>query len=204
MKIFKIVNGYFQVNTYIVGDDEGKSCYIIDPGQFPKPILKKAKEEFKEVKGILVTHGHFDHTWGIDYLVDNLNCPVYMSDKDFCHIDGSFKDNPVFASVLVTLKCKVTSCFELKDDNIIVYETPGHSKGSVSYFFKNENILFTGDALFRGAVGRTDLPGGSEKETISTLKFFKSLDDSIIIYPGHEGQSTIKEEKLFNPYLLSI
>lgn len=204
MNIFKLVNGNFSVNTYVIGVEDKSFCYIIDPGVNPTQAIKTALN-YKKVKGILLTHGHFDHTSGVDACVEVFKCPVFMNLLDIPHVDGTYiKTKQMPESLSCIVNSEITDCFKLKDDNIIIYETPGHTKGSVSYYFTKENVLFTGDALFKDSIGRTDLPGGSNKQSYETICFFKSLKDNITVYPGHEEETTIGREKLCNSYLLSI
>lgn len=198
--MIKIVNSLFQENTYLI--DAGENlCYIIDPGSDFKNISRKIDENFNGVKAILLTHGHFDHFMSCSNLVDKYNCPVYLSNEDKSlaigedSIIGSPIDNKNYLLLVDTI-----DAWEIGklDKNIYVYETPGHSRGSVCFHFKKENIIFTGDTMFKRGMGRVDLFGGNYRQIIESLKFLCSLKEDLTVYPGHEGQTTIKEEKLYN------
>lgn len=201
MKCIQVYNSYIGENTYLIGDDE---CYVIDPGSDGKKIDKEIQKNFKGVKAILLTHAHLDHIMSVDYLVDIYHCKVYMSPKDQAYVDGSYSTNYMMRNAIVTLKCETTDIYTLPDKNVLVYETPGHSKGSVCLHFVNEQILFTGDTLFYMSIGRTDLPGGSQKEMIQSLRFIKTLPDNLKVYPGHEQTSILEFEKKHNMYLSQV
>lgn len=200
-KIITVINSFIGENTYLIGDEE---CYIIDPGSDAKNIARKVNENFKGVKAILLTHGHIDHVLGVDYLVETFNCPVYLHPLDLPFINGEYEEKYRFIGIACVLKAKTIDVFKIPDDNIIIYETPGHSKGSVCFYFKDEKALFSGDCLFMGSIGRTDLVGGSYKEMLSSLKILKRLDDDVIVYPGHEAKTTLEMEKKYNPFMTQV
>ncbi len=201
MKCIKIPNGYFQVNTYLIGDED---CYVIDPGQEFKLILNKIQANFKGVKAILLTHAHIDHIGSVDRLVEIYHCDVYLHPADTMYIDGSLRNDRMMRNAIITLTTTPKSVFDLKDPEIIVLETPGHSKGSVCYWFKNEKIIFTGDTLFAVDIGRTDLPGGSTPEIMKSLEILKELPDELIVHPGHEESTELGREKICNMYLSRV
>lgn len=201
MKCLKHVNSYIGVNTYLVGDD---TCYIIDPGSDGKIIAKKVQENFKGVKAILLTHAHIDHILSVDYLADLFHCPIYLHSGDLEYVNGSYSSNYMIRDFLVEIKNPISDVLTLNDPNIRIYETPGHSKGSVCFHFLKEKLLFTGDTLFAFSIGRVDLPGGSQKEMWASLRFLKTLDDDLIVHPGHEESSSIGLEKKRNYYLSKV
>lgn len=199
--ILKITNGRYRVNTYLVGIKD-QSCYIIDPGEDFKIIKTKIAENFTGIKAILLTHGHFDHVGSVDRLVETYNCPVYLSYDDLPLVKDSdkywvenFRDN------LVKVLSPITDVDDLFDKNIVVYHTKGHSKGGVCYLFVDESALFSGDTLFYHTVGRTDLPGSSNRELNESLIMLKKLNNDINVYPGHGKSTSIMEEKNNNPYM---
>lgn len=198
--MIKIVNSLFQENTYLI--DAGDSlCYVIDPGSDFRNISLKIDENFNGIKAILLTHGHFDHFMSVKRLVEKYAAPVYLSDEDIEIANGnkSLIDSPITDSKYL-LDVKTNNAWEIGniDKNIFVYETPGHSKGSVCFYFKKENILFSGDTMFYHGMGRVDLYGGNYHKIIESLKFLCTLNPNIKVYPGHEQSTTILEEKRYN------
>ena len=204
MEIVRVRNGMFSTNTYLIGDNDG--CYVIDPSDDYIRIKRTIDERFfSKVKGILLTHGHLDHVGSVDKIVNDYQCKVYLSDNDKLYIDGSLASYPNnLQEFNIKLNCHTIDAYLIDDSNIIVYETPGHTPGSVCYLFKNENVIFVGDTLFKGSVGRTDLTGGSTKDLMKSLKIFKYMPDELKVYCGHEGETTIGQEKRYNPYLKNI
>jgi len=200
-EIIKVTNGRYRVNTYLIGE-KAQCCYVIDPGEDFKIIKSKIAENFTGIKAILLTHGHFDHVGSVDRLVNTYNCPVYLSDEDLplvTNTDKYWLDN--FKDNLVYVMSPILDVDTLLDKNIVVYHTKGHSKGGVCFFFVEEKVLFSGDTLFYHTVGRTDLPGSSNRELNESLFLLKRLDDDVKVYPGHGKCTLIGEEKMNNPYM---
>ena len=168
--MIKVVNYLFQENTYLV-ETENNFCYIIDPGSDFKNICKKIDENFKGVKAILLTHGHFDHFMSVEKLVEKYGVKVYMSneDKEIASGEISLLGSPIENKNYLLL-IDTIDAWEIGkvDKNIFVYETPGHSKGSVCFHFKKENVLFSGDTMFYHGMGRVDLPGGNYRQLIDS------------------------------------
>lgn len=201
MKIKKISDGLFLTNSYIIIDKE--KCIIIDPGFSGKKI----KEEVKDLKieYILLTHGHLDHINDV-YM---FNCPIYIHEKDLiCFKDLSFSGyysfnmRPNFdLSKLKVNTFSNDSEFTLNNYKLKVIQTPGHTKGSVCFLL--DDILFSGDTLFKDSIGRTDLPGGSMIDIRkSILYLLNKLSNNVKIYPGHGDNTTIMYEKENNEYYL--
>ena len=205
MELIRVRNGMFSTNTYLIGDKDS-GCYVIDPSDDYMRIKRAIDDNFNGIiKAILLTHGHLDHIGSVDRLVDKYNCEVYLSDNDKMYVDGSLKRYPNnLQEFNVQLKYDTKDAYFVKDSNIVVYETPGHTPGSVCYLFKTEKVIFVGDTLFKGSVGRCDLTGGSQKELMKSLKIFKNIPDDVKVCCGHEAETTIKFEKQFNPYLKNI
>lgn len=189
--------GQIQANCYLV--KENGHCIIIDPGASYQKILDECQGY--QVDAIVLTHGHFDHIGAVDQLVEVLQCPVYIYEDDY-----ELAKNPNYNcsySANITLKSPVK--FLVVGDNQIgnfnfkVYQTPGHTHGSVVLLYKD--CLFSGDTLFKGDIGRTDLYSGDENEMYESLQLFEKLDHSLKVYPGHGEATTIAEELKSNPYL---
>lgn len=187
--------GLYQENTYILHDHN--HVLFIDPGRNAK-VIKKYVNDDETVDGIVLTHGHEDHTGAVDDLVEIYNCPVYLHSSDFCLVDpkqiGRGFDGPIYSEVLPLEKQESIGTFAIK-----VFYTPGHTEGSCCIQYRN--ILFTGDTLFAGDIGRTDLYSGNETKMMQSLALLQGLSNDLTIYPGHGPSSTIKYEKMNNSYL---
>lgn len=182
--------------VYFVGDKDTREVMVVDPAWQTDTILRVAKEEDLKIKGALVSHYHFDHTNGIEELLKSVDCPVYVNKKDIPYLDLSHENIQGTES---GQKLKVGNV------EIELVHTPGHTPGSQCFHVRGH--LISGDTLFIGACGRTDLPGGDAKEMYKSLtqKLMK-FDDSTVLCPGHnyapKPTTTMGEEKKNNPYLL--
>jgi len=205
MKISSFVGGPANVNTYIVYDDKA-NCVIIDPSDF-FPIRNIVSEFGLIPRCVLLTHGHYDHFWGLDELLDKYAVPVYMHPADagfltdnrnnmserFGHdFPGKFKfDSP--------LHIEDGDTVEYSDLRFSVIHTPGHTAGGVCFLI--ENCLFTGDTLFYMTVGRTDCPSADTAALKTSIELLSCLDENITVLPGHGRKSTILFEKRHNPFM---
>ena len=187
--------GLYQENSYVL-HDHGHVLFI-DPGRYAKELMKAVKEE-ETVDGIVLTHGHEDHTGAVDDLAEQYHCPVYMHKEDMNLTDpkqtGRGFDGPIYSPILPLEEQTKIGTFP-----ITVYHTPGHTEGSCCIQYRN--ILFTGDTLFASDIGRTDLFSGDEGKMMKSLQLLKNLSNDLQIYPGHGPASTMHEEKMRNPYL---
>ena len=205
MKIFKIPAGVYAANCYIVVDDMTNKAMVIDPGGNPDDLLQFINKNYLGVEYIALTHGHADHIGGVKSLKTSLNAPI------MAHVDETelLKDaDKNLSSQMAMDKIKIEPSIFLKDGDkfslgsleVNVIHTPGHTEGGVC--FKIEKNLFSGDTLFKGSIGRSDLHGGNPKTLIKSIKEkILNLADDIKVWPGHGEATTIGEEKLFNPYL---
>ena len=158
------------------------------------------------LKAILLTHGHIDHT----ALIDHFNVPVYMHKDDYLLMyDADQSGAKSLKMALPKFKgsdiqfIKDLDKIPFMDETLTVYHTPGHTKGSVCYLYRNE--LYTGDTLFKGGVGRTDLVGGSTAQLNKSLKrLFTECSQTVKVFPGHDGTTTLKDEKKNNEYIQKI
>ena len=204
MLIKTYVAGPVQANNYLVEDEASKEALLIDCSDYVPQIIDYVKENGLNVKYILLTHGHFDHVLGINKMNEVLGAKVYVHEGD--------KEQVVNTRAVMTMfglptegveNPKITGTLSdageltLGNQLIKVIETPGHTPGGVCYLIGN--CLFSGDTLFHGTIGRTDLPGGSFQQIKHSVKdVLFALDENIEVYPGHAEPSTIGYEKKFN------
>lgn len=199
MKIQTFDVGTLSTNCYIVSCPETAEAIVIDPGfeatYEAEQIMRYLDENSLKVQFIVNTHGHADHTSG-DVILKRKYCVpvlIHQYDADFL---TDLSDNLSPADVLFE-DGKLVNFGRVK---LKVMHTPGHTMGSISLV--DEGLIFTGDTLFAGGIGRTDFPGGSDREMRASLQKLVSLPNDFVVYPGHGCVSTIGEEKRVNPFLL--
>ena len=202
LKVHTLPLGAYQTNTYIVHDSEASSCAIIDPGYEAGTILDTVSGLGLTVDAVLLTHGHFDHVGAVEEIVTKTACKLWCSESDWSQFP-----NPVTAYFYPIANCDFCEVSFCEDGEIIhaggltfrVMATPGHTHGSVCYLC--EKAMFSGDTLFAGSCGRTDLPGGSGKFLRLSLERLAELEENYWVYPGHGESTTLAEEKRYNPYM---
>lgn len=212
MKINHYVVGMVQTNCYIVINNETKECFIIDPGASGKQLAEKIEQDGLEPVAVLLTHGHFDHAGAAKTLKDEFDISIYAHEAE----KDTLKDPQKNVSWMVGTKESYDADILLKDEEVIhlagfeikVLHTPGHTEGGCCYYIADEGVIFTGDTLFAGSVGRTDFPGGSMSQIVRsiqdklmTLNEAGNLETDIMVYPGHNDPTTIETERMENPYL---
>ncbi|MFV0380508.1 MAG: MBL fold metallo-hydrolase [Anaerorhabdus sp.] len=197
MEVKMLSVGLYQVNCYIL--KQNKEVLIIDPGAQEEKIIKEIRKDEK-VLGVILTHGHFDHIGAVDKVCDEFKCDVYVNPKDYPLIQDKSINSLGDQSGSIKRKPVALTMGELSigDFKLFCQSAPGHSKGST--IIQIENILFTGDVVFKSSIGRVDLWGGNEMEMLNTISEFKKFNDDLLIYPGHGDISDVKTEKKFNPY----
>ena len=207
MEIKVFVANMLQENTWFVSG-QGGSCVVVDPGFLGEEETRRALEILGPLKpeAVLLTHGHMDHIYGVAELQRRFGIPVYMSPEDVKTMEyleriGRF-GLPVADSGFSITPVTDGSEVEAAGLRFRVITTPGHSPGSICWFCEEEGVMFTGDTLFAGAIGRTDLIYGEYDDEIrSIMEKLVVLDGDIRIYPGHGGTSTIGTERVSNPFL---
>ena len=202
MTVYTLPLGDYRTNCYVVCAPESKSCAVIDPGYYPERILSFLESKGLSLDAILLTHGHFDHVGAVEALVKATGCALWMKEADYTQRKSA--QNDFLYPIHDCTFCEVNFCEE--DERIhaggltfTVMETPGHSWGSVCYLC--ENALFSGDTLFVGSCGRTDLPGGDYKTILLSLERLAELPVDYTVYPGHGDATTLARERKTNPYM---
>ena len=199
MKVKMMQVGPIGTNCYILEDDQTNLAAVIDPGDEPELIQEALEKEGVEVRYLLLTHGHYDHTTAVPALHR-----VYPQADIYIHqADANGAGSTLFplAGEVDDLKLyDEGDVIRLGDHEIQVLHTPGHSPGSVT--LKVEDVLFTGDTLFAGSCGRTDLRGGSYEQIMVSLKRLGELEGNFHVCPGHDRTSTLEQERRYNPFLM--
>ena len=201
------ITGPIQVNTYILKDTETKEAVLIDVGGSFDEIKKELDEQGYTIKCILNTHGHFDHVLGESTIqINNPEIPIYMHADDLPHLERLKEEMSYFGlknnsqPLVINNFIDENSDLQIGKHKIKIFHTPGHSKGSLSFYIDNK--LFSGDALFFRSIGRTDFYDGDYDTLINSIKNkLLSLPDDTKVYPGHGPNTTIKDEKIYNTYL---
>lgn len=206
MKVEKYITGIISTNCYVVSNEETKEAVIVDPAACPKKLIDHIREEELQVRAILLTHGHFDHTMGIDGFLEVFPVPVYVHQDDQAILtDPGLNLSAVYTAGYTFAGAKSVTdgqTLHLAGYDFQVLHTPGHTRGGCCYYVESEKVLFSGDTLFQNSVGRTDFPNSSMSDlTRSIREKLMALPDDTLVYPGHMGETTIGHERTYNPYL---
>ena len=208
MQYFRIRTFPFDENIYIYYDEQSLDACIIDPGGSFEKIREFVNSKKLKVKSVILTHGHADHIGALQEIIDHykdieviaakrekkiLNSPAYNLTINFGMKNTSFE---------ATRYVEDGDIYQIGGKTIKFIVTPGHTSGSMCVF--DGEIMFTGDTLFEGSIGRTDLPTGSYQEMENSLKKLSQMNEDIIILPGHGEQSSIGQEKKYNPFLRQL
>ena len=185
MNIKRIVVGLYRENCYLLTKD--KDLIIVDPGDEFDKLNKIIINNDYNLKAILITHAHFDHIGALQELISNYKVPIYYHNVN----------NEIEYNNLIDIDEK-----EYTVGNFIfkVIYVPGHRNDSVVFYFEEENSMFVGDFIFKNSIGRTDLEYADSKQMQISLEKIKQYDDNIILYPGHDIETTLKDEKENNFY----
>lgn len=200
--------GAIGTNCYLVTDEETKETYIVDPGGNGTELIWKIRELSLSPKGILLTHGHWDHILAVEELKKAFSIPVYAYEEEQEILEDPAKNlsKTMYGRAEVSIKADVWlkdhQSLPLGKGSLLVLATPGHTKGGCCYYGEEDKILLSGDTLFQGSVGRTDLYSGNFSALIRSVREqLMVLPDDVVVYPGHESATTIGYERDYNPYL---
>lgn len=205
MLVKKYTLGMYQTNCYLLIDENTGECAIIDPGYVSDVLDRQIDSNDYDVKYIIFTHGHFDHTGGMEYYMSKYDKSTVIMHKN--DIESILSEYDVF-NVNVKNKQETVKKITLHQDGDVIFlgtnelkiiHTPGHTKGGVCIY--TDGILFSGDTLFDHSIGRTDFIDGDFNQLKNSIKKLYELPDSTIVYPGHGDSTTIADEKNGNPYV---
>ncbi|HHW12367.1 MAG TPA: MBL fold metallo-hydrolase [Firmicutes bacterium] len=203
MRLQQFVLGELEVNSYLLWDEESLEAACFDPGGPPQEIWAELTQKKLKLKYILLTHGHYDHIGGVNELKANTGAIVAIHAAD-----AEMATNPnLNLSVVFSRPIVVTPDQLLADGDVLclgaqmlkINHTPGHTPGGIC--IATSGLLFSGDTLFAGSVGRTDLPGGDQATLDQSLQRLVQLPAETRVFPGHGPETTIGREKQFNPFL---
>jgi glyoxylase-like metal-dependent hydrolase (beta-lactamase superfamily II) len=212
--------GAFQANCYLIAAGEGEPCVIVDPGQdAEEPIAEALRKHRLAPVAVLLTHGHFDHVYAVTPVCDGNDIPAWIHPADREMLTDPLKGISAQGAEFFGGRLEMrepAEVRELADGTVLdlagleftVDHTPGHTQGSVTFrgeLDEGGRLLFAGDTLFAGSIGRTDLPGGNPQTMLETLRTkVLTLDDETVVLPGHGPSTTIGRERVSNPFLLEL
>ena len=194
LKIRTLALGNYQTNCYILQEENANTCIIIDPGFQAEDLLRELERLNLTLEAILLTHGHFDHVGAVKTLVAETDCRVYLHPEDLS-LPEMFTAGPLYYTDTYTAGTDLS----LAGLSFRVLHTPGHTPGSVCRIC--EKHIFSGDTLFAGSCGRTDLPGGDWTAIRKSLLMLQQLEGEFAVHPGHGESTTLALEKQYNPYM---
>ncbi|MCE5197475.1 MAG: MBL fold metallo-hydrolase [Armatimonadota bacterium] len=202
----EVVVGMLEVNCYVLWDTDTLKAAIIDPGDDIDDIMRVVDSRGLDVEWILLTHGHFDHTFRVSQIAQHYNAKIGMQALDLqlpiqtLALGEPFYNSAQFVMFEVTDLLNDGDVIKLGESEIKIMHTPGHSQGGLC--FVTSAGIFSGDTIFAGSVGRSDFPGGSHEQLIESIESkIMILDDSTRLFPGHGPMTTVGYERESNPYL---
>ncbi|MCZ4558271.1 MBL fold metallo-hydrolase [Rhodococcus maanshanensis] len=214
--------GAFQTNCYILAQDGASECIVVDPGQnAAEPLFEFLAQSSLTPTAVLLTHGHLDHTWSVEPVCEKFGIPAYIHPEDRYMLSDPLRGTgPALASMLgdaefheprEVIELADRDVLELAGMSLTVDHTPGHTQGSVVLRTLADTddgpvqIALTGDTLFAGSIGRSDLPGGDHEQLLRSIAAkLLVLADETAVLPGHGGSTSIGQERMSNPFLVGL
>ena len=207
MRITNLPSGMLSVNTYLAVDEETNKGIIVDPGGYNKALTNAVAENGTDIEYITITHGHSDHICGVNEHKEEFpNAKVVAyKDEEPMLLSPDMNQSIAFGQpYTVKADILVSDGDELDFGNLTMkfMHTPGHTKGGMCIYIEKANVLFSGDTLFHGSIGRTDLPTGSSSQLVRSVREkLMVLPEETKVYPGHMEETTIGYEKRYNPFI---
>lgn len=205
--IFQMMQvGPLGVNCYIVGDEDSREVVVIDPGGHARQISETLENLRVKVRGIILTHAHFDHVMGVEALKRATGAPLFVGENEKPLFETVERQGQAFGIAVPPLPdpehwLKEGDVVEAGKVKLHVLNIPGHSPGSIALYDAENGLVFVGDVLMRGTIGRTDFPGCSLEVLLRSIRGkLYTLPDGTKVYSGHGPMTTIGEEKLLNPF----
>ncbi|MCP2258392.1 Glyoxylase, beta-lactamase superfamily II [Streptoalloteichus tenebrarius] len=220
MLVVGFPSGPLQANCYLLAPGEGSPCVVVDPGQdVVEPLAEQLRKHRLTPVAVLLTHGHFDHCFSVAPVCDGNDIPAWVHPEDRALLSDPGRGLGVETRAMFGGALEMREPAEVRELSdgaeldlgglrITVAHTPGHTGGSVSFHTGTEEggrLMLSGDTLFAGSIGRTDLPGGDHRQMLETLRTrVLPLPDDTVVLPGHGPTTTIGRERVSNPFLLGL
>ncbi|HEY8345066.1 MAG TPA: MBL fold metallo-hydrolase [Bacillota bacterium] len=203
MRLQRFILGELQVNTYLFWEENTKEAMVIDPGKPVDQVYSAVFENNLKLVGIVLTHGHYDHISGVSELKSKIDAPVYVHSGDAAMLANPMLNlSQLFAGEIILKPDRLLSegdALCIGNFILTVRHTPGHTPGGICLL--GDDLLFSGDTLFAGSIGRADLPGGDEKVLLHSVRSLLSVSDQTRILPGHGPETRMGIERAVNPFL---
>ncbi len=207
LQVETFISGPFETNCYVLFGNESDESVIIDaPPASTDALVGFCLERGLRTRYLILTHGHWDHIASAREIASKLACPIVMHESDLIWLDPQYNHMlgvPPVEKFTAQHPFKVDEPMTCGNDSLSILHLPGHTEGHIGILSDSSGLLFAGDVIFHGSIGRTDLPGGNYSTLLRSITTsILSLDDSIFIYPGHGPKTTIGAERESNPFII--